>query len=74
MSADHNYEVSTIQLGPYDDLAKLTVDLAYHASTAAALAWQAEGKVVVSISHSITWIAGKLFGTVLLTTDEQTPN
>ncbi|WP_137876136.1 hypothetical protein [Rhodococcus sp. Q] len=70
MRADHNYEITTIQLGPHDDLAKLMADLANHASTAATLAWQTEGKVVVSISHSITLIDGKLFGTVLLTTDE----
>ncbi|MFC7447489.1 hypothetical protein [Rhodococcus daqingensis] len=71
MSTDHSYEISTIQLGPYDDLSQLMADLANHASTAATLAWQTEGQVVVSVSHSITPIDGKLFGTVFLTTDEQ---
>lgn len=70
VSTDHNYEISTIQLGPYDELSTLMADLANHASTAGTLAWQAEGQVVVSVSHSITLIDGKLFGTVLLTTDE----
>ncbi|OYD61280.1 hypothetical protein BDB13_6248 [Rhodococcus sp. OK302] len=41
-------------------------------STATTLAWQTENQVVVSVSHSVTSIGGKLFGTVLLTTDETT--
>lgn len=71
MSADHSYDILTIQLGPYDDLATLTRDLANHAGTAATLAWQEEDRVVVSVSHSITAIEGKLFGTALVTTDLQ---
>lgn len=71
VSADHDYDISTIELGPYDDLSTLTGDLANHAGTAATLAWQTEDRVVISVSHSITTIDGKLFGTVLLTTDLQ---
>ncbi|NMM92192.1 hypothetical protein B2J88_49465 [Rhodococcus sp. SRB_17] len=72
MSTDHSYEITTIELGPYNDLSELVSDLANHASTAATLAWQTENQVVVSVSHSVTSIGGKLFGTVLLTTDETT--
>lgn len=71
VNADHSYDILTIELGPYDDLATLTRDLANHAGTAATFAWQEEGRVVVSVSHSVTAIDGKFFGTVLLTTDLQ---
>jgi hypothetical protein len=71
VSTDHSYEISTIQLGPHDDLSQLAADLANHASTAATPASQVKGQIVVSVSHSITAIEGKLFGTVLLTTDTQ---
>ncbi|WP_433661043.1 hypothetical protein ACQPW1_01855 [Nocardia sp. CA-128927] len=70
MSDDHVYEVYTIELGPYDTLAELHRDLSNHAATAATVGFERENETVVSISHSVIEIGGKLFASVVTTTDQ----
>ncbi|MEV0945927.1 hypothetical protein [Rhodococcus sp. NPDC049939] len=67
MEHNRNYELSTIELGPYDRLADLHRDLTNHAETAVTLANQTDGQTVVSISHSIVSIDGKLYASILMT-------
>lgn len=69
MSADHCYAVYTVELGPYDTLAELHRELSNHTSTFANIVYEREGEVVVSISHSIVDVGGKLFVSGLTTTD-----
>ncbi|RVW07269.1 hypothetical protein EGT67_22210 [Prescottella agglutinans] len=72
MSADHSYDVYTLELGPYDTLAELHRDLSNHTSTFANVLFEREDRVVVSISHSVVEIGGKLFVSALTTTDCRT--
>ncbi|TQF74690.1 hypothetical protein FK531_00885 [Rhodococcus spelaei] len=72
MSEDHSYEVHTLELGPYDTLAELHRDLSNHTSTFANLVFERENEVVVSLSHSVVSIAGRLFVSVVTTTDQPT--
>ncbi|MEE2062278.1 hypothetical protein [Rhodococcus artemisiae] len=70
MDIQRNYALSTIALGPYDDLDALHADLANHAETAVTLANQSEGQTLVSMSHSIVVIGGKLHASVVLSFEE----
>ncbi|WP_072691644.1 hypothetical protein [Rhodococcus marinonascens] len=67
MGQNRNYDLSTIELGHYGRLADLHRDLTNHAETAITLAHETEGQTVVSISHSIVSIDGKLYASILLT-------
>ncbi len=66
MDTQRNYELSTIALGPYDDLDALHADLANHVETAVTMANQTEGHTLVSISHSVVVLDGRLHASVLL--------
>ncbi|WP_305091438.1 hypothetical protein [Prescottella sp. R16] len=69
MGDDHNYDVYTIELGPYERLSDLHRELSNYASTTVTELYQTEDKEVVSISHSVVSIDGKLFVSIVLTTD-----
>lgn len=69
MTRDHSYEVYTLELGPYDTLDELHRELSNHAATFANEVYVREGEVVVSISHSIVEVGGKLFVSAVTTTD-----
>lgn len=56
---------------PYDDLATLHRDMSNHAETAITMANQTEGQTLVSISHSVVDVSGKLHVSVLLVLEEQ---
>ncbi|MDV2474326.1 hypothetical protein F8M49_00955 [Rhodococcus zopfii] len=70
MDTQRNYGLSTITLGPYDDLDDLHADLANHVETAVTMANQTEGHTLVSISHSVVVLDGRLHASVLLSFEE----
>ncbi len=72
MGQERNYDLSTIELGPYDRLADLHRDLANHVETAVTMANHTEGQTLISISHSIVLIDGKLHASVLLALETHT--
>lgn len=72
MSRNHSFEVHTHELGPYDTLTELHRELSNHTSTFANIVFEREDEVVVSISHSIVVINGKLFVSAVTTTDVST--
>lgn len=71
MDTERNYELLTIELGPYDDLSTLHRDMSNHAETSITMANQTEGQTLVSISHSVVVVNGKLHASVLLALEEQ---
>lgn len=70
MDSERNYDLSTIGLGPYDDLATLHRDLSNQTETAITLANQTEGQTLVSVSHSVVVISGKLHASVPLALED----
>lgn len=70
MNAQRNYEFLTIALGPYDDLDALHAELANHAETAVTMVNQTEGCTLVSVSHSVVVLGGRLHASVLLSFKE----
>lgn len=66
MAGDGNYELWTLELGPYDRLSDLHRELTNHAEIAVTIASQEEGRTVVSISHSVVPVDGRFYVSVLI--------